>query len=394
MKKVCFLLQTPLTERDYRRFGVERIRSRGFEVVFWDMTRLLNPDYLVNFKIKTHGYNGVVEISTQDALAATCRNAALNTALVVDVTGARREILPAYKLLNNLGVPVALFRANAIPVNTRHDSRLISAAKGMLRPLKNRLKRLLHTGSSPRFILAGGLQSIGELPFAAGKAKVIRAHALDYDIYLDHKLQAPHSKAEGYIVFLDEYFPLHPDHFVKGEIKNPYTDFREYYLEINEMFRTIEEKFALDVVIAAHPRAQYESLPDLFSGRRVVRGETIGLVAYADSVLAHSSISLNFAVLFYKPVVFLLPEKVLGGHYEYHIRRVAGELGRTPYRLAELRTLDPEKERVLDRACYERYREDYIKTKGSPKKHFWDIVLDEVSAADGGRPRNMGPARR
>lgn len=388
MKTVHFLIQTPLSERDYRRFGVDRIRARGLDVAFWDLSELLNPGNRAHAEMEKHPYPGVHKVATLDALEARCRDSVRDTALIVDITGARPELIGVYKLLRSLGVPLALFRANALPTNTRRGSRLVSAARDLGRAVKIHILRLLRPGCSPAYILAGGLKSVGPLPFPTENAQVVRAHSLDYDIYLDVKERLESaSKARRKAVFLDEYYPLHPDFGVRGAFANPYADYRDYYRELRAFFEAVEAKFGLAVDVAAHPRARYEDLPDLFGGRKVIKGRTEELVAGSELVLAHASTSINYAVLFEKPVLFLLPEKVAGHFFEHWIRRIAGELGKTPWRLEDVAALDPGRELAIDRARYRAYREDYIKTAASPEKHFWDIVVDALE----GRQATLGP---
>ena len=42
--RVIFLIQTPLSKRDYERFGIDIFIKSGFDVIVWDFTRLMYPN--------------------------------------------------------------------------------------------------------------------------------------------------------------------------------------------------------------------------------------------------------------------------------------------------------------------------------------------------------------
>ncbi len=56
LKTVYFLMQTPLTHRDYKRFGAGHLKSRGFDVGCLDITKVLNPKYIENYPLKPINY--------------------------------------------------------------------------------------------------------------------------------------------------------------------------------------------------------------------------------------------------------------------------------------------------------------------------------------------------
>jgi len=375
VNEIYFLVQRPVEQRDYERFGVSRLRNKGIKAGFIDMTSLLNPE----IKHERRGFDcPIFYVGKKADLLTFFENNDANNMLIIDLIG-RRDMIPIYQIFSEQNVGFASFCANSIPSSPGISVRSMFSPGRIAGYIRNKFNNAGVQLAHPRYILAGGRKYINKYPPAGKNIRIIWAHTLDYDLYLDYKSRSPEPAEKGeYAVFLDEYFPLHPDFFVSGIGKNPYSDYRQYYLEINLMFKQIEAVSGLKVVIAAHPRAQYASLPDVFEGRKLIKGNTVNLVANAKLVLAHASTSLNFAVLFNKPVVFLAPEKVRGGYYGILIRSFARNMGKKPYLLAELETIDIENEMVLDPVAYEAYRENYIKTIGSQDKHFWDIVAEAI----------------
>lgn len=101
----------------------------------------------------------------------------------------------------------------------------------------------------------------------------------------------------NYIVFLDIYYPLHPDYVKFGDgYKNP----QHYWTIMNGFFDKVERKYNKEIIIAAHPKSEYAQ--GTFGGRRIIVGKTCELVKGCDGVIMHDSASINFAVLANKPV--------------------------------------------------------------------------------------------
>ena len=55
----------------------------------------------------------------------------------------------------------------------------------------------------------------------------------------------------------------------------------------------------------AHPRSNYEKHPELFKKYKIIKGKTIDLVKNSKLVLMHCSTSVNYAVIYKKPIIIL-----------------------------------------------------------------------------------------
>lgn len=101
----------------------------------------------------------------------------------------------------------------------------------------------------------------------------------------------------GYLVFLDIYYPLHPDYIMYvGKEKDPHT----YWKAMNRVFDMFEKKFGKEVIIAAHPKSDYDN--NTFAGRKIIKNMTCELVKGCEGVILHDSASINFAILSNKPL--------------------------------------------------------------------------------------------
>lgn len=146
------------------------------------------------------------------------------------------------------------------------------------------------------------------------KTKAIDISSSDYSKYYYCNIE---NDIDGdYIVFIDQYFPFHPDFLICGV---PTIPADVYYKSLNSSFKLIEEALNMRVIIAAHPKSLRYKDEDFFGGREVYMGATSSLVKGASLVLAHDSTAISYAIMSKKPIALLssdsmkqyLPEHVV-----------------------------------------------------------------------------------
>lgn len=391
-KDIYFLISTPLTKRDHQRFGINRFIKRGYRVGVIDLTFLLNPDYVAKYKAaEPSEYSDIISIRGKKEFEDFF--ASHPDCLVIDFVGGSSWNIFIYKTFKKHNILFAQFCSNTVPLPEiskgsglkKFANIFIDLLRGDWRNSIRKIKFLQYcmpvkVGSmqAPRFIIAGGKQYTRKLPCPDRNTEIIWAHTLDYDIFLE----AGDTKTEkkDYAVFLDEYFPYHPDFLVKvihSVCLNP----SKYYGGLNNFFKEIEHKSGLPVLIAAHPSSQYDLKPGCFEKREVMKGKTTELVRNARFVIAHSSTSVNFAVLYQKPIIFLTSDEINQTWYGNMIRNFASQFNKKPLNVDSGMEWDLAAELIMDEESYQRYYTNYIKTPGSPQKPFWEIVADRLQGA-------------
>lgn len=130
--------------------------------------------------------------------------------------------------------------------------------------------------------------------------KIVGINHFDYDQYLRCRTLSERMVSERYAVFLDEYLPYHPDAIM---FKTPVVDPKKYYASLNRFFSFIENHYHIKVIIAAHPKANYESNP--FESRPIFKYKTPELVKDSEFVMAHVSTSISYGVLFQKLIFYI-----------------------------------------------------------------------------------------
>ena len=119
----------------------------------------------------------------------------------------------------------------------------------------------------------------------------------DYELYAQNSV----SSQQGYIVFLDIYFPLHPDLIYMQRMHG--IDVHEYQESLRIFFDKLENKTGKKIIIAAHPKALYNG--NEFGKREIIKFDTVCLVQNADMVLLHTSNSISFPILYDKAIALI-----------------------------------------------------------------------------------------
>jgi hypothetical protein len=392
MKKVVILVEQPLDERNYQRFGIQTWLQRNWLVEVWDLTPWAHPRVWRNFiafgnKIKE--FAGYYPLASGSQLASRLSTVS-QINYFVDLTSENYQSVRAKLSLQRAGAIRIVCAGGSMPVPDRVAIGLMARlaqvlAKGPRGALSWLSSAFFHKVVAPRiatgFAVVSGEESTA--PFR-NSGEMIRTHNLDFDIYLA-LIKAPAVAATRYLVFIDQDYCFHPDYIYQGI--PPLATPGKYFPALRNGLKIISEALEVQVRIAAHPRATYEQRGlDVFGGFAVEYGRTAELIRDCELVVCHDSTAVQFAVLFGKPVIFVTTDELINTYEGRAIAKIAAELGKSPINLdgTDLLSADWRKEMRVDAAKYERYIGKYIKIAGSPAIPLWDIVINHLESLDSG----------
>lgn len=366
MKKIVIIDHEPLTPRRRQIFRIEELRAAGHEVEFWDCSRLFYPGMRLPDEIAD--FRGRLRLDSPEAVAREIDRVGTDAAVYVVEAFDTWENRAFFRLLSDKGcfrIRLELFATATLP-EVPVWKKLGSASPVKLgRAFANRLRRRRYESYKARYKVRPY-----DLVITSGNdpACNVRVNHPDWELYRrvrggERLLPCP------YVVFLDEFFPLHPDllHFSRNHRADP----EAYYRTMNAFFDRYEKRTGLRVVIAAHPKSDYG--PAAFGGRETVKYRTVELVRDAEAVFLHSSASLTFALLFDKPLALLCTSGYRRTFSLYtQMKRIS--------RLTGLPVCDIERERVpvvpirVPAPVRERYIYDYLTAPGIEEESTADIL--------------------
>ncbi|MBI3793716.1 MAG: hypothetical protein HY280_03180 [Nitrospinae bacterium] len=389
--RIVFLVQRPVAVFEGEKWGLEYLKSKGFAVVLIDLTLLLNgrraPKVIEMVKepLNWEPTHRVASFAEYEALVKKYRGDSMFIDFVTGYSAVTLREEHMFRIFKRQNARYAIYASGVIDfssssnVNTGQKkihfrariAKTLSSPYNFINYLASRLIVFLTRHRMvyplPNLIFGGESEALQRFvdERAVDKGIIVPKNSHDYDAALmvlrgfGNKLP----KSEDICVFLDEGAAEHPDFYLAGV--EP-ADAGRYYPPMNRLFDFIEKKLGLKIVIASHPRMNYDLLPDVFEGREIVKDKTAELVARSKLVLMHSSQSIGFAVLFKKPVV---PVKVPGMPDSYHANLLAevmgGAVGSKPVDLAK----DELTPSLLLRECnlekYSEYEWRYLRSAGA-----------------------------
>jgi hypothetical protein len=209
--------------------------------------------------------------------------------------------------------------------------------------------------------------------------RVVPISYFDYDLYLKARADGGRRLVEErYIVFLDNYVPLHPDLAFSGY---PRIDPARYYRSLNRFFDLLERAYGMRVAIAAHPRADYHT--GTFAGRPMYRMVTAELVRDAEFVISHHSTAISYAVLNAKPLLFIHTDDIAATYahsFMNYLRCFARCLDAPLYNIDAVGDARQIALRPVNAARYERYKYDFLTCPEAENTPTQEILWREIRA--------------
>jgi hypothetical protein len=388
VKRVLYLVDQPLDERNYVRFGIASWLKRNWQVELWDLSPLARPLMWRQFHSTGHKlleFPGYHAIKSKDELKR--RFSALGQVdHFIDLTSDDRVTLPIKARLIRGGAVRVICATGSVPEPEAGRRRPLAAyVKKALRygpaVLMRRLGDLIATRrlsrrSKPGIVVASGSKS-AELLAAGNGSAILKAHNFDYDIYLQLR-NANGAEETDYAVFIDQDYPFHAEFAFRGV--QSWATPEKYYPAIQKLLRRISAELRLPVKVSAHPRSAYGQRGlDYFGEFRIEHGGTPDLIRRAKVVIGHDSTALQFAILFGKPLIFVTTDELDATFGGESIALYAAALGKSVINAdTDLDVVDWKGQLKVDAAKYADYRSKYIKMNESPEAPLWQIVIDRI----------------
>jgi hypothetical protein len=310
----------PLTAKVFADFYMDEALKLGITVEYWDFTTIFfNNQFGMEDSsdlLTTKKFNSYTEI--EKALES---EQALQETLFISIMTFEARIRKLYKLLTKFDCQLAVFGRNMFPLASANKSSFFDK---ILKINPSRVSNFIKNRMMHKEIQKGLIKNY-DIVFLGGKmgwlgignvrydqvslAETIKVNSDDYDNYLKLK-DAESIINHDYILFLDEYLPLHPDTTLFN-IKNVSPE--EYYPELNDYFDEVEKQFNRPVVIAAHPKANRYKEEDFFNGREIHFGKSAELSKHAHFVIAHDTTSINYPIAFKNKLHFITSNNIEKG---------------------------------------------------------------------------------
>ncbi len=385
-KQVIYLIASPLSERDFKRYGIKNWLDNGWKVNVFDVTMFLFPKfwrYVEGDKLSIN-FEGLKIFDNIKALLSALNNLQ-NKVVFIDFLGFSAAEMRIRKIARTHGVLVGVNLGSLPePKNKKNILNLFSLIKSpivlmekLIFLIKNEARQIRAKKYSPDYLVVAGTKSMSGINDK--KISVIKAHNFDYDSFIQENYIKSNKKSNS-LVFLDEGGPYHSDYIYSG-IK-PFVTLDKYYPVIDFGLSEMAKSLKLNIKIASHPRSNYGAKQIKYK-HPILENKTFELIRDSDVVVSHMSTALQWAVIMKKPIIFVTTDEIQNAFYARsyakHIDCLATTLGKKIVNLSDLSSINKWEDYLnVDEEKYDKYIETYIKTKGSQKKLVWDIVVEYI----------------
>tara|TARA_B110000008_G_scaffold178751_1_gene178045 strand:- start:426 stop:1577 length:1152 start_codon:yes stop_codon:yes gene_type:complete len=377
------------TDRDYDRLGINKLQSRGYNPEVWDLSLIFNASYSNKHKHSRCMKGDLCNVLSNKKQVYSLLDNLTSSDIILSISAVSLQNYFLYKEINKKNIRLGFFQGAYLPqLQPRKSIKSLSRNEFNFQLIIKILKKIyaiiissLRNKISADFVVTIGLKhqkEISNIFYISENYSLIKSHSLDFDKYLKSEQQKQkkikNTIESEFIVFIDEAVTHHSDYDHAGI--EPDCDEQIYYKEINNFFDLIEKEMGIKVVIAAHPKSVYENKGDLFNNRKIIYGKTAELVSNSKLVLLHASTSINFAIIYRKPLIYLTSLSY-SGDFRRKINLRANELNLIPITLPL-----NEKDSINFSSNFEKYEDyfkNYIKYPGSSNKLFWDTVCDYLN---------------
>lgn len=400
VRKFVIVTSWAMSERDYERFGCSYFESKGYEIQVFDAMDICFPGVRESIIQQNNSFRHTKKLDSWTECENFFQKLQEHDTIMLSISF-NKSTRPFFKILKLCNAKVGWIQIGAFPPSVgsiRSFTQLTkiksSILKILIRVLKTKVilfaRQLANSFSSigfnlrnPDFYLTSGPGANLALPFIQSKYSILEGHSQDFEIAhtMQDKLENRYS---NYAVFLDEYLPFHPDFIVEGS--PPPIGQEKYFYLLNKFFTHVENQFKLQVIIAAHPRADLKCYSRYFEGRSVIQSHTSELVKYSDLVIAHGSTSLSYAAIFRKRISLITFEEFNNSNEGPFIHLMGNWIGEVPILLNKMdkycevfNTLPDVKIEYL-----RRYELEFLSWKGVFERPLWDILKWQIdSRAEG-----------
>lgn len=308
VKRLVFVSYLGLNKLRQRAFRFDDLAAAGISVEYWNLAALYGHEPSVDGLSRPY----VRDFNTWEAVDAALAAPEMSETILVPGFAYEPKTFSAFRHFSRSRARLANVQIGLQPFpEDRSTRRLYDELRMLADPAK--VKLILFKRAMYAYRRLGGVRSY-DLLIAAGtegrkgaaNLPVVPVHHCDYDDWVETK-NSDRRLVEGrYAVFLDQYQVDHPDHKVDGTKER--LDPVRFYKSLNSFFRRLESSHHLEVVIAAHPKANYDKNP--YDGRRIIAESTRQLVRWCELAINSVSTSGSYPVLDKKPLVFYNSDEI------------------------------------------------------------------------------------
>jgi hypothetical protein len=378
-KKVAIITDIGFQKKEYDRFSIGEL-SKEFDIFIFDFTKIFNPTLHKIVKKNQIKIRNFYEVNNYKDF----KNYFLSNQFLSIL-----HSISNYELILKI---YDFFKNNSLSFTSIQNHHVMQVKKNFFQKIYNSIfvlldkKRILGKIRYSKFkkkklffsnIFVCGLKGL-EHGSIGPETKIIKSHSREYETHIRSKSNKRLiNKKIKYTVFLDQYLPFHTDAILFKKF-NPKVSEKKYFPALNEFFSNFEKYTKTKVIIAAHPKSDYDkNKKNFWYDRPFYKDKTYELIKDSSYVLAHQSTSLSYAVILKKPILFLTSNEYMKSYDSFTVHGYAKYFKQPLFNIDNTKESDFKNDlKKIDQKIYKEYFDDYIKYPGSPNTKINKIFIN------------------
>ena len=318
--KIIYISSIDLTNYNSKIFGVNYLRNKNINVEYWYSHFIYKikkkPKDIVNLSFKKT-IDSIYEFKKRIYKEKS------NSTVVILLLNLDYRSIEIYKTIKKLNIKSVSFLWDLDPtVDDKPKNLLNKAYKKFFQKISYKeYFSIIYSFIKIRIYKYLNFIKDSEITFYTGsiaknilkkrtKSKLVGLNSNDNDRLLESRNKKRIIKNKKYCVFLDSAMTSrdHIDKYIFGE-KDMAGLHVSYFRSLKKFFLKVEKKYKIKTVISRHPKSKFNIKKYL--NRPVYDYKSPELVKDAEFVICHQSLSLNYAILLNKPVIFIYTQKML-----------------------------------------------------------------------------------
>ncbi len=373
----------PFSRKICRDWYIDFLIENNYDIEFWDLSDISNYQ---DINIKSYYDNNITvhkNFSYKNFEKMLRENKKIKIIYVV-VVSFHRQTSKIYTILKKINPYTVFFNWGETPeggISYKKKSFIekISMIKNNQLPFKGSLLNLFGLLYC-KYLKVFDKIKIHDIYFNAGNyanvppkaKKIININLCDYDQFISNK--NIDKSSENSTVFIDSNLVSNSDIKLNG-LKQ--INQERYLASLNRFFDMFEKKYNTNIIISAHPTSEYNT--DQFNGRKIYRLKTAELISNAKYVLSHHSTAVSYAVLNYKPIIFLTINDWEGEYEDYAIKEFSKSLKSSFINIDNIKSNDDIEINCVVKNIYDQYKYNFVVSKESEGLQSSKIILNEFN---------------
>lgn len=368
-RKVAILIMSPFNKRDCERFGIEEL-SKSLDVKIIDLTPLLRLEVWNKFSVQNIPpvLKSYILVKNNFQFFLSIIN--FKPLFYFDYLGITFKCAFIRLFLRSFGVSRIVIDNSLLPTpNKIKKSRMNYFFRFFDINIWQYIFNLLIDGSFTRPCLGVVSGSKYSKKVANAREKIFM-HSFDYQKSFELNSKHKYTKKK-YAVFIHQDNEFDQTRLIYDN---------SYYTDLSLFFKKIETTLKIDILIALHPRHR-RLIFDFFDKKKCFSGVTAELIKHSSLVIDQFSAARQFAVIYKKPILNLMPRHYKNGSKLYNnVIQASKELGGDIFHLSSYSSSAIDKKNIfkINKELYKKYMENYIKTETSPNISLWKGIINWI----------------